>query len=567
VTCQPAGITSANIDAFLTEGGELDMLVEECDSVDIKIILRQKAKAHRIPVLMDTSDRGMLDIERFDLEPDRPILHGLIAHLDPAAAAEAKTNEEKIPFLAPMAGMDQLSPRMKASMVEVGQTITTWPQLATGVILGGALVGDAYRRIMAGELHGSGRWYVDLEQLISDPHRYKGDPTTSPQEVQVTERTTGPIEERPIDASVSSFGRPVPRDIAIKMAEAGRLAPSADNMQPWKFLHQNGRLLLFHDRSRSHSVLDSEEMIPHVALGMCLENMLLAGDALRVPLAWKLFPLASDPTLIAVIGGADQSLRGTDMDRALAVWIEARHTDRKHGDRSPLPPDAEVDLRAAISTIPGARMHFLTDRDRIDEVAVVCGRADRLRIMNEHGHDEFFHKQLRWTHDEAIRTGDGLDIETLELTATERVGLRMAASPVAMRALRGVGGGRALEKISTNAVRSASAIALLTMSAITPEGCVEGGRASQRLWLKATELGFAVHPLSAPIFLAGPAARPSDASLTPGERAEMNGLAHRLRELFGSPDGSPVFMVRLSRAPAPSARSVRRSLEHVLNID
>jgi hypothetical protein len=44
----------------------------------LKILLREKARALRLPVLMETSDRGMLDVERFDLEPDRPILYGKV---------------------------------------------------------------------------------------------------------------------------------------------------------------------------------------------------------------------------------------------------------------------------------------------------------------------------------------------------------------------------------------------------------------------------------------------------------------------------------------------------------
>src|SRR5690606_31387846 len=66
VICFTEGLTVANMDAFFTEGGKLHILVEECDRVDIKILARQKAKAMGIPVVMDMSDRGCLDVERFD---------------------------------------------------------------------------------------------------------------------------------------------------------------------------------------------------------------------------------------------------------------------------------------------------------------------------------------------------------------------------------------------------------------------------------------------------------------------------------------------------------------------
>ena len=566
VTCFHDGITRDNLDRFLTDGGKLDMLVEECDSVDIKILARQRAKAHRIPVVMDTSDRGMIDVERFDLEPERPLLHGLIDHLDPEAAAAARTNEEKLPFLAPIAGMDGLSARMKASMVEVGQSLTTWPQLATGVQLGGALVGDLHRRMALDGMRSSGRWYVDLEELVTD------DTTATPAkeierlpEAAELQLDSGillepqPLASPPLEARISG-------EHAKRLAEAARLAPSADNMQPWRIVLRDGRLLLFHDRLRSRSELDSEEMIPHIGLGMCLENILLSSAEAGRPLEHTLFPDQDHPSLVAALHrSVDRDPEA--LDRSLAAQIKHRHTDRTHGDSSPLRTSEMDSLHNAASSIRGAEVRLLTDRVEIERIAEICGKADRLRIMNEHGHEEFFTKQIRWSHEEAVRAGDGLDIETLELSATDRVGLRMASSTLAMRALRGVSGGKALEKLSANAVRTASAVALLTMPDVDAERCIEGGRAAERLWLQATQLGLAVHPLSAPIFLASPARRPGDTSLSAQEREEALSLFTSLTSVFHLNGLEPVFMVRLSRTKGPTTRSVRRPLSTLFLTD
>ena len=45
-------------------------------------------------------------------------------------------------------------------MVEVKETVSTWPQLASDVALGGAMVANAVRRIALGEFTGSGRFYA-----------------------------------------------------------------------------------------------------------------------------------------------------------------------------------------------------------------------------------------------------------------------------------------------------------------------------------------------------------------------------------------------------------------------
>ena len=76
------GISPENIGDFLSGDGRVDILVEVCDSVDVKILSRIKARELKIPVVMDTNDRGMLDVERFDLEPVRPLFHGLAGDIE-----------------------------------------------------------------------------------------------------------------------------------------------------------------------------------------------------------------------------------------------------------------------------------------------------------------------------------------------------------------------------------------------------------------------------------------------------------------------------------------------------
>src|SRR5262249_28977285 len=73
----PNGITDAHLEAFCTAGGPPALLVEEWDALCAKVRRREEARHRRIPVVMDTSDRGMIDVERFDREPGRPLFHGL----------------------------------------------------------------------------------------------------------------------------------------------------------------------------------------------------------------------------------------------------------------------------------------------------------------------------------------------------------------------------------------------------------------------------------------------------------------------------------------------------------
>ncbi|MEU8790801.1 ThiF family adenylyltransferase [Streptomyces sp. NPDC048643] len=160
------GITEETIEGFFGDAEHpLDLLIEECDTPWVKVAAREHARARRVPVLMDANDRGLLDVERFDDEPDRPLFHGrgggltaqAVRELDPAGT---------LAYLLQICDESRLSPAMTDALARIGSTLSSWPQLASGVMLGGALVTDTARRILLGGPVASGRYYVDLEVLI-----------------------------------------------------------------------------------------------------------------------------------------------------------------------------------------------------------------------------------------------------------------------------------------------------------------------------------------------------------------------------------------------------------------
>ena len=108
------GIAAENAEEFLASDPPVDVLVEECDAFAIKLLLREHARARGVPVLMETSDRGMLDVERFDTEPGRPVLHGLVGELR-SGDLERLAPEQQVGAMLPMVGANGLSCRLAAS--------------------------------------------------------------------------------------------------------------------------------------------------------------------------------------------------------------------------------------------------------------------------------------------------------------------------------------------------------------------------------------------------------------------------------------------------------------------
>ncbi|GLZ78477.1 ubiquitin activation protein [Actinorhabdospora filicis] len=167
----PDGLHEGNLADFV-DG--LDLLVEECDSPHVKIAARERARLLGVPVVMDCNDRGMLDVERFDLEPARPLLHGRIRIT--AQEAAGLSRDERIALILDMVDLDRISPELRASIAELGRTLSSWPQLASGVALGGALVTDAARRILLGGDCPSGRYYTDFTELLAAARDTSGMP-------------------------------------------------------------------------------------------------------------------------------------------------------------------------------------------------------------------------------------------------------------------------------------------------------------------------------------------------------------------------------------------------------
>ncbi len=564
VTLFNEGITRENIDAFLTDGGKLDILVDECDSVDVKILCRQRAKAHRIPVIMDTSDRGMLDVERFDLEPDRPILHGLIDHLNPDDAAKAKTNEEKLPFVLPVLNVDTLSKRMKASMLEIESSLTTWPQLASSVVLGGALGADITRRIALDQFRESGRWFVDLEELVTDSQKADmaapalaiPDGLGIDQMVRAAELVVDPVPD-----SIA-----MEPEIARRLVRAAALAPSGGNSQPWRFLLYEGRLLLFMDPARAFSTIDPGGIYAHLALGCCLENLRLEAGNAGLSLNIRTHGSVEVPELIATIGMTDSTETTVQTDPLSAV-MALRCTNRRVASDADLDSVILEELRNTVTeAVPEALVQIVTERPVIEKVAALCGAAERVRMLNPLSHLDMFSREMRWTPAEAERSGDGVDIRTLDLGLSDRTGISVAADAEAVAMLRDWKVGRGFEKFSRKVIATSAAIALVRIPGFTRESTLEGGRAVQRLWLAATKAGLAVQPISAPVFMGLHERFDRRGLYSVDERKELSDILNGLRSHFPAHASEPFFLLRLGHAEPPSVRSLRRPLNEFFHI-
>ena len=167
VVCYNEGITHQNINDFYAE--KLDLIIDECDEINIKILLRQKARKNTLPLLMDTSDRGMLDVERYDLNNSYPLFHGKVSEKTlEKCLAGSLTKPEVVDVVSEIIDKKTMSEELKYSMSEIGKTINTWPQLGSDVTLGGAITAMMSREILLNKTNYSGRVFFDFKEKIAN---------------------------------------------------------------------------------------------------------------------------------------------------------------------------------------------------------------------------------------------------------------------------------------------------------------------------------------------------------------------------------------------------------------
>jgi molybdopterin/thiamine biosynthesis adenylyltransferase len=525
VRASTSGVTPDGVHDFLDD---LDVVIEECDSLDVKALVREQARSRRLPVLMATSDRGLVDVERFDLEPTRPIFHGLLGTTDTAELA-GLSSQQKVPHVLKLVDVIGMSARAGASLLEVGHSLTTWPQLAGDVTLGAGAVAEAVRRIGLGEPLSSGRISLDVGAAL--------DRLEEP-----------PVAERPAKPE------PVPRDepsgVLGSVVTAANQAPSGGNAQPWT-IEAAGDVVTLGLAPEHTSGIDVGFRGSAVAIGAAVFNACVAAAANgvvgRVDYTESVgrWPLRARVRLVA----------GADPDRArMYPAMRRRETNRRHGVPAVLSIDVRESLEQA-ARFEGARLRVLAERNQIETAADILAATDRLRYLTPRLHADMA-AELRWPGDDDMDTG--IDVRSLELDPGTLLTLDILKRPQVMAALSAWDGGTVLGQDTRARVMTSTALAVVTVDGRKLTDYARGGAAAESVWITAQDRGLSVQPIS-PLFLY---AQDNDelGEVSPTHAAALTELRSRFLRLADVTDESPALVLRLAVAPPASVRSRRRAV-------
>jgi hypothetical protein len=314
--------------------------------------------------------------------------------------------------------------------------------------------------------------------------------------------------------------------ILRELVRYATLAASSHNTQCWKFRAEERAISILPDLSRRCPAVDPDDHHLFVSLGCAIENLIQAALANGLK-AEARFDATADGALRVALEPTKA------VASPLFEAIPRRQCTRAEFDGKPL-SNGELKLLEQAGTAKGVRVLLLTDRAAMEKVLeyVVQGNTAQ---MNDPAFVEELKAWIRFSDNEAVRTGDGLFA-------------RSSGNPSVPRWL-----GSPLFDLFFTAksendryamhVRSSAGIAVLASEADDKAHWVEAGRCYERFALQAAALGIRNAFLNQPV--------------------EVAALRSRFANILGIGGHRPDLVVRFGRGPE-MPRSLRRPVQAVL---
>ncbi len=352
-----------------------------------------------------------------------------------------------------------------------------------------------------------------------------------------------------------------PHSTLRQILDLARWAPSGDNTQPWRFEIVDELGLVVHGfDTRDHCVYDLDGRPSQISLGALLETMSIAASAHG--LAMQAIRRAGLPETTPTFD-VRFAPQGRIEPSPLLPSITRRSVQRRALSSRPLTAHEKKALEASVG--PGHRVCWFEGfGNRF--------RAARLMFKNA---------KLRLTMPEAYRVHRDIIQWGAQFSADRVPDRALGADALTLRLMRFVMAdwgrvaffntylaGTWAPRIQMDLFPSLACAAHVTIKAksrpSSVDDFVDAGKAVQRFWLTATQLGLFQQPELTPLIFASYVRNG-----VPFTRvAQLEELAARLagetKQLLGSDLEHTVWMGRVGAGSAPTSRSTRRSVDDLL---
>jgi nitroreductase len=343
-----------------------------------------------------------------------------------------------------------------------------------------------------------------------------------------------------------------------KILDAARIAPSHDNLQPWRFVVSGETISFLVDAERDRLPPSERERERERSHGHTRAAVLAVGAALECALvrAGRMGALVRFETPAAgalVTVSITQPKRVPEPDKALM----RRTTNRHAYDGRPIDDATFTWLSDATPVLDGARTTWF-GRERVRTVGPIVAEGEELLYASPFTREAAIHS-VRFDARDREEVLYGLSVGCLELNPAERMALD-ALRHAPQDQLVATNTSRRMGARAQRLVESASGVCVISTKGADPAADVAVGRSMMRAWLALTRKGLVAQPMGAIPVLEN--MLELDAGGAFPERGRIGSVVQSLRAAFPNLEREARIgaLLRFGWAPAPTAIVRRRSL-------
>lgn len=344
--------------------------------------------------------------------------------------------------------------------------------------------------------------------------------------------------------------------------ELARWAPSGDNIQPWRFEIVDARHVVVHGfDTRGHCVYDLDGHPSQISLGALLESMAIAASAHGLHMYVQRRLAASDTQPTFDVAFELELQLAAD---PLAAFITQRSVQRRPMSMRSLTIDEKSALVASLHD--GYQLLWLEGFGKRMATAKLMFNNAKLRLTMPEAHQvhcAIIEWNARYSEDRIPDQALGVDPMTLKLMRWIMQSWRRVEFFNTF--LAGTVAPRVQMDFIPGLACAAHFVLVANRRPQSIDDYVATGRAVQRFWLTATQLGLQLQPELTPLIFARYAREGRIFSKTDGMHARARALAEQSVTLIGADNSErAVFMGRIGAGSPATARSTRRPLKDLI---
>lgn len=166
-------VDNENIGDIFDNPWPVKLAIDEIDDIEMKVRIRFEARKRKIPVVMATElgDTMILDVERFDHEPNRALFHDAVPGIEKLLDSPVENYREWTKHAVRIIDPKNMPLKMQKSLLKIGTTIVTHPQLGSTVMATGGVLAFAAKSIALGHDLKSGRYVISMEHSLLADHK------------------------------------------------------------------------------------------------------------------------------------------------------------------------------------------------------------------------------------------------------------------------------------------------------------------------------------------------------------------------------------------------------------